>query len=53
MQRPLEPLELRDLPLLEGGVAGDSVSVTVAIGMCVARASAFRRWISGVAFCEL
>ena len=30
--------------------AGASVSVTVAIGMCAARASSFTRWTSGVTF---
>ena len=34
-------------------LAGERVSVIVAIGMCFERASAFSRWISGVAFCEL
>src|SRR6516225_8434111 len=34
-------------------VAGVRVSVIVAIGMWLARASAFSCWISGVAFCEL
>ena len=34
-------------------LAGSSVSVIVTVGMCAAAASAFRRWIAGVVFCEL
>ena len=53
VQGPPEGTELGDLPLLEGGTGGKSVSVMGTTGMLLARALATRRWTSGVEFCEL
>ncbi len=47
------PLQLLACHCSKLSEAGDRVSVTVAIGIPCARASALNRWTCGVAFWEL